>query len=222
MRHFALFLALGLGLWACQDQVVDPEAADLEFEAAFAKGGIPGKPGGEGGGEGTLTLADALTGTGQEDMEWSVKKGVFKAYATMEVKTHFSFEDEDKGDCRAIPDWNARADELWEKLKSELTGKAANVHVDIENPDGPSELHRVFSRVEGEVVRYFWVGPRYQFEGMFPDDPMVSVAGFDLEESPIEYALSGGIVGVRDTGPPSRVVLIGCPFDGQVFVTVTK
>jgi hypothetical protein len=46
MKTLARFLGLGLlltlGLWACQDQIVTPDAYDLE--AAFAKGGKPGKP----------------------------------------------------------------------------------------------------------------------------------------------------------------------------------
>lgn len=43
-RLVSPLLLLALGLWACQDQVVNPEATDFELEAAFAKGGKPSKP----------------------------------------------------------------------------------------------------------------------------------------------------------------------------------
>ena len=87
-------------------------------------------------------------------MEWSVKKGVFKAYATMDVTTNFSSANIDFDNCEAIPEWNDRADELLVILQSEAgltaiqTGadqQAADVVPDRQNtspmqpsPGGPS------------------------------------------------------------------------------------
>jgi len=125
---------------------------------------------------------------------------------------------EDVNDCMISPE-DANADHLMDAL-SGLSGTTAILRVDMANLEAASEVNRITSYVGEGVVRYFWVGPLGEFDG---SSATVSefVDSWDADGT-ITYTLTGGVLGVRDTGSPSSVVKIACPYTGSVTVTVNK
>jgi len=212
-RSLFLTLTLGLvaGLFACQDVGI---MAPDDLQPQFGKGGNkpPKDPPPPIGAE----LAGLLNGTAAEGWSWNYKKDVFRANGSMEVDTDLSGID--VNDCMISPE-DANADHLMDAL-SGLSGTTAILRVDMANLEAASEVNRITSYVGEGVVRYFWVGPLGEFDG---SSATVSefVDSWDADGT-ITYTLTGGVLGVRDTGSPSSVVKIACPYTGSVTVTVNK
>ena len=84
-----------------------------------------------------------------------------------------------------------------------------------ESPD-----HRIFVLVEGEILRYFWIGPRYTVGEFLRSDATFSreVQG----DGSIQFTLTGGVIGMRDTGSPKNHTQVACPYTGEVTVTLTR
>jgi len=225
-RSLFLTLVVGLtaGLFACQDQgVVAPDADMVPPDGldVTAKKGGGGNPGG--GGTASLNLTGVLSGDALNGgVSWNYKKGEFRGNVSQGsiFPSLPPMTDAYLDGCVVSPEGAAVGNDLKEALRAGLTGKSLVLRVEIAEKDGESGIHRITSFVDGDVVRYFWIGPRNKFEDSFPND--ASVSGFTEGDKGITYTLTGGIIGVRDFGSPSRDVQLACPNPGSVIVTLTK
>lgn len=185
-------------------------------------------------GEPTLDLKGVLEGYAGTDVTWEYKKGLFKARVmergSISVVTQIVVPDGNqdafKLSCKGLPEGQA-ADDLRDALfDGQLTGILANLFVDeaaaasgTASPD-----NRILSLVEGPLVRYYWIGPRYAFGDEFPDDfdKDATVTDFiDDLNGTITYTLTGGVIGVRDVEGPKTHTQIACPNLGSVYVKIS-
>ena len=238
-KSVVLTLTLGLmaGLFACQDQgvvapddVISPDGVVVSSAPCWKDPTQPkcqDDPDPPSGGP-TLDFSGVLVGFAATDVSYGSKKGIFSATVTernsITATAHLVLGDDQswedfRGECKAQP-VGLRAEELKGYLDGGLVGILANAFVDEDKIDEASPDHRIISLVEGDVVRYFWIGPRYTVGEAFPSD--ATVTDWLETDATIEYTLTGGVIGVRDTGSPKDNVQIACPNYGSVKVTLTK
>lgn len=245
-----LTIGVVAGLFACQDRAViapdDDVVSPDDLVAASAvdcdNPKFANHPSCPGGGEDppsggpTLTYTGVFSGTAEEGVSWSLKKGLLSAfvddgYITVQVSATGPEGDPfEMADCRVWPEGAEEAAlPLLNALNSgQLTGMRTNARVDIavasvdpEIPGSPSADNRIFSFHGGDLgVRYFWIGSWYETSDETNEDARVK--GLVNDETHAEWIIEGGAIGLRNLGGPKDAVKLHCPNGGQVEVSLTK
>lgn len=234
MKPKTSFLTLALGLiltsFACQDQsVVAPDDAMVpdDLVAAFGKPDCTDPDSThpkcqdddpQPGDDPTLELGGLLVGFSSTDVTWKSKKGIFSMHAPFDPKIQYTGGALNLADCKTQ---GPRGSELLAAfMAGEFEGKVSNIFVDEGMEGLESPEHRVFVLVEGVTVRYYWIGPRYTVgEDLLSDATFTDIS---IDGGPTKYELTGGVIGMRDTRPPSSHTQVACPYTGTVTVTLTR
>ncbi len=230
-KPLRLTLAIGLllGFTACQDDgPVAPDDVTPLFGVDCEKKpdhpqctDPPPDPGGDP--TFTLTLASAVIGGPQSELEDSGKLGVLGFTLTTAALTNF-IDSHDNWLEECVLDGRRAVPEDGPMLAQALLGAAGTntvVRVDTTAAKNgiPSENNRItVDDVDTEGVRSVQLG----MSSLFPDE-IPEVTDYIEDETTITFTMSGGVVRVRNRASPSRVVKLHCPYHGDgVQVTIAR